>query len=276
MKLLVLFSLLQLVLAKWEESCELKDTVNITEAGVGGYKDQHFNYDYKGITFSPQTFGKSNQVYENYTSNVNVDDHLRGCICKYKPCIRLCYYGDNFNEKVDGSKFEKFNISLDDFGIVRGRTCKFSSNVEDDDWSIMQNGSVKHKDLVYDYDNYCIDDDYDELSLITCDPEAIETAKNVWDRKLKKIGYEISIPFLIVTFLIYALMSPLHENAGDKCLMTYIACLCFLFIIFMIRSFNLTGSPLLCILIGYTNYFTVILCFTWQNVMCFDIWKCTR
>lgn len=91
----------------------------------------------------------------------------------------------------------------------------------------------------------------------------------------------ISIPFLLLTFCFYAFIPELHRNVSGKCLMAFVSSLFFLFttltIVSAIYNFgDFKDFPLTCNVLAYVSYFFMILCFFWQNVMCFEIWKSSR
>lgn len=85
----------------------------------------------------------------------------------------------------------------------------------------------------------------------------------------------ISVPFLILTFLVYGFIPELR-NLHGKALMCYVLSLTSLFIslsiVIFFRDF-LGISPTLCTICGYMIYSSVLLCFFWLNVMCYDIWS---
>lgn len=108
--------------------CNFMDTVNIS----GGYKDSDKRYHYQGIAFEFGTYGEYNYVVKNLSEKVTVEPHMRGCICQYKPCVRLCCQGlDKMCVKSDTLRnvplpdAEERNIDLNgnEFGILVGKPC---------------------------------------------------------------------------------------------------------------------------------------------------------
>jgi G protein-coupled receptor Mth (Methuselah protein) len=87
-------------------------------------------------------------------------------------------------------------------------------------------------------------------------------------------GLIISIPFLVATFLVYALIPEL-QNMFGKCLMLSVAGM-------IVYSITLSVVSLLpitndgCLVLGFITYFAIMLSFFWVNVMCFDIWLTFR
>ena len=84
-----------------------------------------------------------------------------------------------------------------------------------------------------------------------------------------------SVPFLIVTFLVYAFIPDLR-NLHGKCFMCYLICLSLLYISLAstrLFSADLKTNAIFCVFIGYMTYTCIFFCFFWQNVICFDIWS---
>lgn len=88
-------------------------------------------------------------------------------------------------------------------------------------------------------------------------------------------GISLSIPFLIITFLVHAFI-PQLRNLHGKTLMSYVACLTFSFI-FLVVINDATISQFLvgkiCKTTGYLFYGSMLSSFFWLNVMSYDIWK---
>lgn len=73
-----------------QEPCDFLDTVNITS----GHLDQHGNILYDGTIYKKGLYSEFDYVVENKTVKIKVEPHIRGCICSFKPCIRICCVGD--------------------------------------------------------------------------------------------------------------------------------------------------------------------------------------
>lgn len=88
----------------------------------------------------------------------------------------------------------------------------------------------------------------------------------------------LSVPFLLITFLVYGLVPEL-QNLHGKSLMCYVFGLTVLFIslsIVQLAKEEERMSDIACITFGYLIYSSVLICFFWLNVMCFDIWSAFR
>jgi G protein-coupled receptor Mth (Methuselah protein) len=84
----------------------------------------------------------------------------------------------------------------------------------------------------------------------------------------------ISLPFLLATFLVYALVPKLRNTHG-KSVMFYVAGLGLAYLCLAIILPNSLESTE-CKIFGYLSYFGFMLSFFWLNVMCIDIWLAFR
>ncbi|XP_060521061.1 G-protein coupled receptor Mth2-like isoform X5 [Cylas formicarius] len=80
----------------------------------------------------------------------------------------------------------------------------------------------------------------------------------------------ISMPFLLATFLVYALLP--DRNLHQKALMFYVLTLFVSYVLLV--TINLSDSLVEpgCTLIGYLTLFFFMVSFFWMNVICLDIW----
>lgn len=86
----------------------------------------------------------------------------------------------------------------------------------------------------------------------------------------------ISIPFLIITLLVYGCIKELR-NLHGKCLMSYVWSLTILYLsLFIIRTEAAVKVEWVCQSVGYFAFVAVLMSFLWLNVMCFDIWATFR
>ena len=115
-----------------EGPCNFLDTVNITE----GWKDINGDFHYKEIIFRFGTYAEYSYIFENNTEKVPVEPHFRGCICKYKPCVRICCKpSDDENKKnclisdtllnipIEDGEEKNISIYTDEFGVLFGKPC---------------------------------------------------------------------------------------------------------------------------------------------------------
>lgn len=87
-----------------------------------------------------------------------------------------------------------------------------------------------------------------------------------------------SLPFLVITFCVYGFIPELR-NLHGKSLMCYVFSLMTLYIslsVVQLEKKIFSPENLPCILSGYIVYISVLMCFFWLNVMCYDIWSTFR
>lgn len=84
-------------------------------------------------------------------------------------------------------------------------------------------------------------------------------------------GVLLSVPFLIATFLVYAILPELR-NVHGKSLMCYLAGLSVGYMLLgYMQLYGSIFSPW-CRLQGYLMYFSFMVSFFWLNVISFDLW----
>lgn len=87
-----------------------------------------------------------------------------------------------------------------------------------------------------------------------------------------------SLPFLLITFCVYGFIPELR-NLHGKSLMCYVFGLSILYIslsVVQLEGGAFEPERVPCIMCGYLIYISVLLCFFWLNVMCYDIWSTFR
>ncbi|CAH1722926.1 unnamed protein product [Chironomus riparius] len=272
--------------------CSFIETVNIT----GGYVDIDRNYIYSSDVYPLGAYQEFDYLEDFARNRVSVDPHIRGCICKLKPCIRLCCQGkeNNFDSNcfisdtitVVNEVNEDETIDLNDthYGILIGRPCKvmYELNVadyDDDRWNFLKNGSIyKPEDKqVHNIDDYCFGVTNKTVAILyLCFENSDDSIDNRY--VVYPIGMLISIPFLIITFLIYACVPEL-QNIHGRSLMCYTFSLTILYAALITAQMDIIDLYLhqkICKTVGYLIYLAAFLSFFWMNVMCFDIWKIAR
>jgi hypothetical protein len=125
------------------------------------------SFIFEGVKFRFGTYAKYNYVIENSTEKIMVEDHYRGCICEYKPCIRLCCLESSgginptcmkTNEltvpTIDGEE-KILNIENGEYAVLTGRPCGRMYKLEpldypDDQWAFLKvSFSIFHTQIIY-------------------------------------------------------------------------------------------------------------------------------
>lgn len=182
----------------------------------------------------------------------------RGCLCALRPCIRKCcgrdesiVSGKDPNEKAHcekhtgSSPFDNFthpvyesnnsselaNVSKDHFKILYGDACtngKFMLmpwDSEQDKNYLLDNGKILVGEDYLDATKYCLEavQGLDGLQTLVCFPPG-EDAETKAMFTFYPIGMILSTPFLLTTFLVYAVIPDLR-NLHGKSLMCHVTSL---------------------------------------------------
>ncbi|XP_071050241.1 G-protein coupled receptor Mth2-like isoform X17 [Onthophagus taurus] len=161
------------------------------------------------------------------------------------------------------------NVLLEnfDFNIEYGFNCNegyFKTNISEKIF-VQYNGDLHYRKLIVPLGRYCLEYDSDEekFNLI-----ALICGKS--EKYLHFIGMIISMPFLIATFLVYALLP--DKNLPAKSLMCYVLSLLFAYIMLVTIQLNSNLEHGACVTIAYLCYFFFMVSFFWMNSSCIDIW----
>ncbi|XP_011307304.1 G-protein coupled receptor Mth2 isoform X2 [Fopius arisanus] len=98
--------------------------------------------------------------------------------------------------------------------------------------------------------------------------------KSIKEHQSYAIIVALPVPFLIVTFLVYACLPELR-NVHGMILMAYVASVLWAYGAVTFerwKSITLPDNLELCKFLGITMYISLLSSFFWLNVMCFDIW----
>ncbi|XP_066147735.1 G-protein coupled receptor Mth2-like isoform X2 [Euwallacea fornicatus] len=261
------YFLLLLISAVSSENCET--TVDITDGTRDGdsiVKDE--------VVYTPI----------DYFLECNV---VKGCVCQVTKCLRRCC--DNNEtlistdagtaecragdreidvvrdlETVIGQNISQFHIITVPIRDVCTAEGEYRTFVHDD-VQIEASGDLDWNGEQYQFDKYCASNYEGHLGILLC---------VIPDRSVNQlvycVGMIISMPFLLVTFVVYALLP--DRNLHQKALMFYVLTLLIAYILLV--TINLSNEILMpwCSVIAYATIFSFMSSFFWMNVICFDIW----
>ncbi|XP_066147740.1 probable G-protein coupled receptor Mth-like 10 isoform X7 [Euwallacea fornicatus] len=219
-------------------------------------------------------------------------------VCASKVCFRRCCSNQNQAMSLKFYRCETQNVTLD----VRNFTEYIKSvyGIQDDvsvlhsDGVLCANGThpvfipnltnttfggnrfhmadYDADDENHDYLDHCFEffrslsaEEEFTFSAIICYENEISTPTEALQS-----GMIISMPFLLVTFVVYALLP--DRNLHQKALMFYVLTLLIAYILLV--TINLSNEILMpwCSVIAYATIFSFMSSFFWMNVICFDIW----
>jgi G protein-coupled receptor Mth (Methuselah protein) len=99
--------------------CDFRETVNISS----GYQDKQGNFHHDGTVYTKGSFAEYDYIVVNLKNDtVPAEPHIRGCICFFKPCFRVCCRGDERNcEKPKKLSFPTKENGKEDVDVVGGK-----------------------------------------------------------------------------------------------------------------------------------------------------------
>ncbi|XP_011341054.1 G-protein coupled receptor Mth2 isoform X2 [Ooceraea biroi] len=231
-----------------------------------------------------------------------------GCICRIRDCVNKCCRNDEVLRRDHKKRMVCQKVSQGDEPITSdlrlsanrmteeirhigkladhfrlaeqlvscpNRTITFSPDDHEQDHIVLQaNGSVVDIDgKIYPFWNYCIDwhSTLDKIGIVACLMPDMQTASEE-EYTAHHVGIIVSIPFLVATFLVYAIIPELRNLYG-KTLMCYVICLitAYVFLI-LVNYIHMSLIRVLCLFSAFVIHFSFLASFFWLNVMCFDIW----
>ena len=156
--LLKIVVLLSMIKESIEFPCDFIDTRNISS----GIFRQDGSYFHNGVTYPKNLITTFDYVLDHFDGKVDVQPHVRGCICKVRPCIRICCR-DGLNIESDCVKTgklsvparngsEEIDLRSDQFAVIEGWPCKNMYTLEPaendyDKWFFEVNSEKYEKEL---------------------------------------------------------------------------------------------------------------------------------
>lgn len=160
------------------------------------------------------------------------------------------------------------------YGFLYGKPCQDvyqldPSTHEEDEWFLTRNGSIVHDTRLLTRSQYCFmqSNSSEPVVAFVCFDNDTE-----FKYALYPIGMLLSVPFLLITFFVYACIPELRNMHG-KSLMCYVLGLAVGYtVLSMVQIGLFEGNTLPCVVTGYLVYFSFMVSFFWLNVMSFDIY----
>ncbi|XP_035787866.1 probable G-protein coupled receptor Mth-like 10, partial [Anopheles albimanus] len=110
----------------------------------------------------------------------------------------------------------------------------------------------------------------DEFRAAYCEHETSDLSHQIY-----AFGFLVSLPFLVVTFMVYVIL-PVLQNLQGLLIMCYVASLSAAYLLLALGHMDIYDyQSIICEICGYTLYFTLMASFFWLNIISFDIyWTC--
>ncbi|XP_017770682.1 PREDICTED: G-protein coupled receptor Mth2-like isoform X1 [Nicrophorus vespilloides] len=235
----------------------------------------------KDFNSTTKVFRKNNLTFRQ-TETITQNGNILGCVCDVKQCIKKCcpLGQSKINDtcQVDGNfhtisvydYMEHLHNTTDFHVVVKDTNCDGYHLEEDEIFYIQKHGGlVISSDIEYNHSfhDYCIDYfSSGKINAYLCvrDDEVPEKSPLV-----NTIGMIISMPFLILTFIVYLLLP--ERNLHAKCLMCYVLSLALAYFFLVFIQFNNSLSPATCAAFAAFCHYFFMSSFCWMNISCVDI-----
>ncbi|XP_039488439.1 probable G-protein coupled receptor Mth-like 2 [Drosophila santomea] len=293
---LITYLLLKLQSANAEiADCSFFDTVDISV----GQRLSNGSYLYEGLLIPAHLTA----VYEFKLlpngGKEQVPSHVRGCACKLRTCVRFCCPHDylmdggacvpNMTAEEQEILNPFLNVTLADGSVVQRHfrkdlivqgdlpwpSCEMFSldnRQKLEEYTLFENGTfLRHFDHVYlDKREYCLQ----HLTFQDNDDYSIRIAPHNCSIEPKRMGQTvvmiISLTCMLLTMAVFLCVKKLWKLDG-KCLVCYVACLFFGYLMLLLNLWQLSVS--FCQTAGYLGYFFVMAAFLWLSVMSRHLWS---
>ncbi|XP_035790065.1 G-protein coupled receptor Mth2-like [Anopheles albimanus] len=249
--------------------CPEQESVDITN----GTKDEAGRVEYGGVLYSSSQYFQDGSV-------------RRGCVCLVRQCIYVCEaeeWESTESKQVyanvsdaDGKNYRRVDLAADHrFYLILGkRNCSEDwTPIEHNELNITSKGELKVNahfgEVINNYENFCLipNDVTGEFDACYFLPEPSDLQHTVY-----AFGFLVSLPFLVATFLVYAILPELHNLPGMS-LMCYVTSLAVSYLLLALARMDVyEHRSVICHVTGYTVYFTLMASFFWLNIMSFDIY----
>uniref|UniRef100_A0A182MPY5 G-protein coupled receptors family 2 profile 2 domain-containing protein n=1 Tax=Anopheles culicifacies TaxID=139723 RepID=A0A182MPY5_9DIPT len=241
--------------------CPLAESVDISN----GTQDADGTIEHDGIRYSTNQY-----FYDN--SSVP-----RGCVCLIRECYHICCLGTppcpqdeiKVNFSLGGEVYDTRDLrdNPNYHFLYFPPQCSGSLlTLEPHEYVLHSDGVLAYGESKYDRGRYCLQEAEPFANAGYC-----ETVDVYAMHRMYSVGILISLPFLVATFVVYALL-PEMQNIPGKSLMCYVAALTVGYLLLGLMRFNVFGyRSNWCIGFGYLVYGALLASFFWLNVMAFDI-----
>lgn len=136
-----------------ELPCEIFESKNIS----AGHRFENETILYAGIYYPREQYARINYMFDRNATRIEVEPYVRGCICKFKDCVRFCCppgykkVGRNCKKSDIVATELTHDIRHDNndtttvvvnnhFGTVHDKSC--SLHIDIDEYYLMHVGSI--------------------------------------------------------------------------------------------------------------------------------------
>ncbi|XP_016994664.2 probable G-protein coupled receptor Mth-like 3 isoform X2 [Drosophila takahashii] len=279
--------------------CDFYDTVDISS----GQKFPNGSYLHDGLLIPANLVGEYSFRTLPDGSKEAVSSHVRGCVCKLKPCIRFCcshYHKiDDSVCKEEMSQLEKdkhdpyVNVTLSN-GTVARKHFKKDLIVQSDlpmpcgeekmhwidhtlpgnGFTLFENGTFFRQwdEAFLDKREYCVQHFDFEANGIRMAPHFCHLDSEA-SPLAQSIVMVISLICMVLTISVYLYVKKL-QNLHGKCFMCYMVALFMGYLFLLLNLWNVWELPSIpCTTSGILGYFSVMAAFFWLSVISLHLWN---
>ncbi|XP_016973316.1 probable G-protein coupled receptor Mth-like 7 [Drosophila rhopaloa] len=271
--------------------CDYYDTVDISHI-----TRQNDSYKYDDLLIPANLTGEYDFKLVKWLPNQPVKNHLRGCVCNLRPCVRFCCPRKNMltnGECNDGLKEELSVVNpymyvtledhsvekrhlLTDLTVIREQfwPCDEILRVRNDEYMMFENGSLLFLDGNYLYfqEDYCFyrHQNYSDFP------------NSVWIvfHNCTEIPYLASSEITVISMVCYILTIAVYlyvkklRNVLGKCLICSLLSSFLVDFTIQLDEFMLLKDA--CSATGYIYYFFDLAFNLWFSVISYHLWKVFR
>ncbi|KFB50583.1 AGAP006216-PA-like protein [Anopheles sinensis] len=250
--------------------CLPEESVNITDGTV--QEDGSIVHD--DIRYGPEQY-------------FNINSDVFGCVCLVRQCILI--YCEDQTTYPSGTEcpLEELQVNVSTAAsthtlvdilnnpryhlIFRTPHCSPDRilGLPPQDYVLQSDGRLAYGPSLFNYRQFALmlENKTGETLAAYCEMEDVQ-AHHQW----YSIGILVSLPFMVATFVVYALLPEL-QNIPGKSLMCYVASLTVGYLLLALMRFSLYEHQSgWCIGTAYIVYFALLASFFWLNVQAFDIY----
>ncbi|XP_016969198.1 G-protein coupled receptor Mth isoform X2 [Drosophila rhopaloa] len=280
-------------------NCDFFDTANITSA----QKLSNGSYLYENLVIPVHLTGEYDYKLLPDDSKEKVESHLRGCVCKLKPCVRFCCPHNHifdYGECLEGTEEDMesldpfLNLTLNNGSVVKRHfknefivqwdlpmpcesTFYLDSRDEADKYTLFENGTFKrHYDMKFlNKREYCMqhfefEDTVQNTTFIQIAPHNCPIEQSKTGKTAQTVVMIISLICMLLTIGVYLFVKKL-QNLHGKCFICYMFSIFMGYLLLLLNLWRLSDG--FCLTSGYLGYFFVMAAFLWLSVISLHLWN---
>ncbi|XP_017012289.2 probable G-protein coupled receptor Mth-like 2 [Drosophila takahashii] len=281
--------------------CDFFDTVDIST----GQRLPNGSYLYEDLLIPAHLTAEYDFKLLANGEKEDVTRHIRGCVCKLRPCVRFCCPHDHImdnsscfdNMTVDElNELDPFlNVTLNNGSVVRmhfrdelivqwdlpkpceqGKLFYLDNRVEMDKFTLFENGGfLRHYDnMNLDKREYCLQ--HQTFYDVNTNTSSIRIAPHNCLKEVEQsrtgqtVVIILSLICMTLTTEVYLFVKE-FRNLNGKCFISYMVCLFLAYLFLLLDLWGLSSS--FCHTSGFLGYFFVMAAFLWLSVISLYLWN---